>query len=258
MNNSTALTFGNTTFEVVDRTGQPWIRLPQIGAALGYANQYKVQKVYERHSDEFTDSMTAVVKLNTAGGEQDVRIFSLRGAHLLAMFARTTTAKAFRRWVLDILDQYVGSSRPEKTRKSLPSGLKVEQQDAIKQLIKARVDVLPKEKQAKAAITCWSALKSKFGVSYKQINPDHYTDALSLVARLPLEGELLPPEKAQTIDPDNARKLANYLHDYSLNVNVSLDQLRKLSSYVAVLQSNLAGIEAMGKIVQDDLRSISA
>lgn len=33
-----------------------------------------------------------------------MRIFSLRGAHLVAMFARTPKAKAFRRWVLDVLD----------------------------------------------------------------------------------------------------------------------------------------------------------
>ena len=34
------------------------------------------------------------------------RIFSLRGCHLLAMFARTPVAKAFRRWVLDVIEQY--------------------------------------------------------------------------------------------------------------------------------------------------------
>lgn len=33
------------------------------------------------------------------------RIFSLRGCHLVAMFARTPVAKAFRRWVLDVLDK---------------------------------------------------------------------------------------------------------------------------------------------------------
>ena len=39
--------------------------------------------------------------------EKKVRIFSLRGAHLIAMFARTPVAKEFRRWVLDILDREV-------------------------------------------------------------------------------------------------------------------------------------------------------
>lgn len=35
-----------------------------------------------------------------------LRIFSLRGCHLLAMFARTPVAKAFRRWVLDVIERY--------------------------------------------------------------------------------------------------------------------------------------------------------
>jgi prophage antirepressor-like protein len=33
-----------------------------------------------------------------------VRIFSLRGAYLLGMLARTPKAEAFRRWVLDVLE----------------------------------------------------------------------------------------------------------------------------------------------------------
>lgn len=39
------------------------------------------------------------------------RIFSLRGCHLLAMFARTPVAKAFRRWVLDVLDRLAAEER---------------------------------------------------------------------------------------------------------------------------------------------------
>lgn len=77
--------------------------------------------------------------------------------------------------------------RPEKTRKTLPGGLTVEQQDAIKALVKSRVEILPHEKQAKAAITCWSAVKSKFGCSYKEVPAANFPDVLSLVARLDLE-----------------------------------------------------------------------
>lgn len=49
--------------------------------------------------------MTVLVELDTAGGKQSVRIFSLRGAHLLGMLTKTDQAKAFRRWVLDVLTQ---------------------------------------------------------------------------------------------------------------------------------------------------------
>ena len=101
-----ALQFQNTRFDVVDRNNRPWLRLPQIEGALGYANKGKgLSNLYQKHADEFTDSMTAVIKLPTAGGMQDARIFSLRGAHLLAMLSRTDVAKDFRRWVLDILER---------------------------------------------------------------------------------------------------------------------------------------------------------
>lgn len=109
--NCNTLAFEGTKFDVVDRNGRPWLRSPQIAGALGYNRADRIYDLYTRNADEFTDSMTAVVDLDTAGGRQKVRIFSLRGAHLLAMFSRTKVAKAFRRWVLDVLDREVASQR---------------------------------------------------------------------------------------------------------------------------------------------------
>lgn len=102
---STALVFQSTTFNVIDRAGRPWLRGRQIADALGYKRARDLNDLYTRNAEEFTDSMSAVVKLPSAGGLQSTRIFSLRGAHLLAMFANTSKAQAFRRWVLDILDR---------------------------------------------------------------------------------------------------------------------------------------------------------
>lgn len=100
-----ALTFRDTNFDIIDRNGQPWLRLPQIEGALGYASKGKaLYNIYTRHADEFTDDMTAVVKLPTEGGEQETRIFSPRGCYALGMFARTRNAAEFRRWVLDVLE----------------------------------------------------------------------------------------------------------------------------------------------------------
>ena len=98
-----ALTFHNTQFDIVDRNGEPWLRGRQIDGALGYKTD-SVSRIYERNADEFTDQMTALIELPTKGGIQQVRIFSLRGAHLLAMLSRTKVAKEFRRWVLDVLE----------------------------------------------------------------------------------------------------------------------------------------------------------
>ena len=98
------LTFENTEFDVVDIHNVPWLRLPQIGVALGYENPYKLQQLHARNADEFTDEMTQVLELPTAGGVQPVRVFSPRGCYLLGMLARTEKAKAFRQWVLDVLE----------------------------------------------------------------------------------------------------------------------------------------------------------
>ena len=104
---SQALCFQSVEFDVIQQNQQPWVRGYQIGRALGYtAPDVQISKLYTRHADEFTPAMTAVVTLPTEGGPQETRIFSLRGCHLLAMFARTPVAKAFRKWVLDVIEQY--------------------------------------------------------------------------------------------------------------------------------------------------------
>ncbi|MER2495326.1 BRO family protein [Vibrio neptunius] len=103
---TTALTFQNTHFDVVEKHNQIWLTASQIGTALGYAREDSVSRIYDRNSDEFNSGMTETVKLTVSGNYQkSVRIFSLRGAHLIAMFARTSIAKQFRKWVLDILDR---------------------------------------------------------------------------------------------------------------------------------------------------------
>lgn len=105
-----ALSFHSTTFGIVDHQGQPWLKANEIAQALGYADESAINRIYARRSDEFTEKMTLTVNLTVKGfgngnSEKEVRIFSLRGAHLLAMFARTAVAKEFRAWVLDLLEQ---------------------------------------------------------------------------------------------------------------------------------------------------------
>ncbi len=101
---ASVLAFQDTTFEIVDWQGQPWLRGPQIAGALGYSREDRIADLYSRNADEFISTMTEVIDLPTAGGVQPVRIFSLRGAHLLGMLARTERAAAFRSWVLDVLE----------------------------------------------------------------------------------------------------------------------------------------------------------
>lgn len=112
---SSELRFNDIEFEVVDFSGVPWLRGYQIGTALGYASQpdAAIRKIFDRNADEFTSDMTALVELQTAGGKQQVRIFSPRGCWLIGMFARTAKAKAFRRWVLDVLEREARGPAPK-------------------------------------------------------------------------------------------------------------------------------------------------
>ncbi|EOD58191.1 hypothetical protein H922_20297 [Citrobacter freundii GTC 09629] len=106
------LNFHDVSLQSISDKDGIWLTANQIGYALQYADDKAVQRIYSRHSDEFTQRMSRVVKLTTPSGHQETRVFSLRGAHMVAMFARTPVAKEFRRWVLDILDREVSINIP--------------------------------------------------------------------------------------------------------------------------------------------------
>lgn len=104
MNN---LTFESHPLDVIEHDGRLWLKSADISRALGYARSDKLTQVYDRHKAEFTPSMTAVLQTLSLGHgcpPSDIRLFSLRGAHLLGMFARTANGAKFRRWALDQLD----------------------------------------------------------------------------------------------------------------------------------------------------------
>lgn len=111
---SLALSFNDVTFNpVAQNDGQIWLTSTELAKALGYSRTDKVSSLYNAHKDEFTSNMTLTLDLGVKGfgngnSKKAVRIFSLRGCHLLAMFAKTEVAKQFRKWVLDLLDKEVG------------------------------------------------------------------------------------------------------------------------------------------------------
>ncbi|HHL1668774.1 TPA: P22AR C-terminal domain-containing protein [Klebsiella pneumoniae] len=98
---------GKAIVPVTGMTGI-WLTSAEIANALQYKSAKSVTNLFNQNSDEFTSGMTQVIESVTSGNyRKKVRVFSLRGAHLIAMFARTEVAKEFRRWVLDILDREV-------------------------------------------------------------------------------------------------------------------------------------------------------
>jgi prophage antirepressor-like protein len=102
------LMFQDTSLKLIERNGRQWVGAADISRALGYARADMVTRLFDRHSQEFTQSMTAIFETSTLGGSGNLttktRFFSLRGAHLVAMFARTIKGQEFRKWVLDVLE----------------------------------------------------------------------------------------------------------------------------------------------------------
>uniref|UniRef100_UPI00403E21E4 BRO-N domain-containing protein n=1 Tax=Pasteurella multocida TaxID=747 RepID=UPI00403E21E4 len=127
------LTFQNTALATIQRNNQTYISASDLAKALQYADVRAISKIYNRNEDEFTPDMTSVVKLTTKGfgngnSEKEVRIFSLRGAHLIAMFARTPIAKEFRKWVLDILDRETNQRQQLALPEPKPHGILLDEE----------------------------------------------------------------------------------------------------------------------------------
>lgn len=123
---ATQLVFNNTPLSIINLNNQIWISSSELSKALNYSSSKSVTILYNRNKSEFTSKMTSVIKLITNGinnnlREKSVRIFSLRDAHLIAMFANTETAREFRKWVLDILDNETQKTTPPPATLPVPA-----------------------------------------------------------------------------------------------------------------------------------------
>ena len=202
-----SLVFQSIQFNAIDRDGQPWLTSMELAKALGYANEDSVSRIYRRNANEFTEHMSQTVNLTVSGKINNlqhkmVRIFSLRGAHLLAMFARTKVAKEFRKWVLDILDKEVGAGAPtakgaltpeeyaellEKRGKIIVDRddtaarlISLEQQDILFNLMAIR---FPEGKDRPYG---WSRFNRHFVISsYKHLQADRFAAACCYIPAMP-------------------------------------------------------------------------
>lgn len=132
----------------------------------------------------------------TNGGKQELTFINEPNLYRIIFKSRKAEAVEFQNWVFDeVLPQIRKTGKYEKL--DTPILLTKEHQQFIKDFVKNRTLQLPKDKQAKCAIMQWSALKSHFGKSYKEIDDSQFVDAISLLARLPLEGELIDSSTLQ-------------------------------------------------------------
>ena len=170
---SHSLCFNDFTFSPITRGNQPWIRATELARALGYGRENQVSRLYRNNADEFTPDMTQLVEITAQpqnGAEGRARIFSLRGCHLLAMFARTPVAKAFRKWVLDVIEQY-GDRVPVEQPVTLNDELiSAAERAELKLIVDAKLSTYPAAVQGKARAEIWAKFNRHFRIAeYKQL-----------------------------------------------------------------------------------------
>ncbi|HFL4069073.1 phage antirepressor N-terminal domain-containing protein [Escherichia coli] len=193
--------FHGAELYVVNHNGEPYTPMKPIveGMGMDWASQFT--KLKQRFAKGIVE-----IAIPSVGGVQTMICLALRKLNgWLQTISPNKVRPEIRDNVIhyqeecdDVLYEYWTKGHvvnPRKAKKALPGKITTEQQEAIKQLVMSRGQSLPKEKQAKAMITMWSSLKSHFGCSYKEIREEQFTEALSLAARVPLEGEFIGKSK---------------------------------------------------------------
>ncbi|EHL0086903.1 phage repressor protein/antirepressor Ant [Escherichia coli] len=241
-NDFTIFKFGDSEIRVINKCGEPWFVAKDVCDALNLTNSRKAITALD-------DDEKGVTLSYTLGGEQNLSIVSESGMYTLVLRCRDAVNKGsvphkFRKWVtaevLPSIRKTGSYGNTLKAKKALLGKITTEQQEAIKQLVMSRGQSLPKEKQAKAMITMWSSLKSHFGCSYKEISEEQFTEALSLAARVPLEGELIGKQEKSTneLSAKETDSLV-WLWDYA---NRSQALFRELYPALKLIQSGYSGI----------------
>ncbi len=239
--------FHGAELYVVNHNGEPYIPMKPIveGMRMDWASQFT--KIKQRFK-------TSIVKITMQlPGDEQCREIICLALRKLAGWLQTISPNKVRPEIRDKVIQYQEECddvlyeywtkghvvNPRKAKKALPGKITTEQQEAIKQLVMSRGQSLPKEKQAKAMITMWSSLKSHFGCSYKEISEEQFTEALSLAARVPLEGEFIGKQEKKTneLSAKEANSLV-WLWDYA---NRSQALFRELYPALKQIQSNYSG-----------------
>lgn len=248
---SQALCFNEITFSPVTHQNSLWIRAAELARALGFTREDKVAQIYQRHADEFTPDMTQLIEIvaepqNEVPGNMGAgrcRIFSLRGCHLLAMFARTPVAKQFRRWVLDVLDKLAEEERaktePVENPDKLPS-LSPAHRSELKGIVDAKLSTYPASVQGKARSEIWTRFNRHFRIAeYAQLPAERMAEARDYLIELEVKALKALPSAPTALSP-----APTFRTDFPADMNTGRkDALRKI-------QSLMAGVGAARDVVR--------
>ena len=268
---TTVLTFNNVALSPITYQNSLWIRAVELARALGYSDGSIVSRLYRKHADEFAPEMTQLIEISAEdrsgllGSAGRCRIFSLRGCHLVAMFARTPVAKAFRRWVLDVLDkldaeQHAASSSPTPddftgTLSITPST--IEDRKPLRALVGswAQVSGLP-------FAACWNQLKAAFNLAnIKELPQEWIPDAIDWVQKridalpAPAPATALPASPSSPTDDaeghlaairEHIRQIHRHEEELFLLARKALPAVRKPGDmYSPALRTGLTAFQSM-------------
>lgn len=193
-----ALTFNDITLTPIPHQNSLWIRAAELARALGYCDESKVSRLYRRNADEFTQEMSQLIEISAEaqngllGNSGRCRIFSLRGCHLVAMFARTPVAKAFRKWVLDVLEKYAAEQTALSAAPGPDAPLTPDQQCTLQAVVKGKVESIPADRRPRGLYPqIWSRFNNHFRLSsYKQLPQSRLSEGIAYLMGMELPAPL--------------------------------------------------------------------
>ena len=200
MNQVQSFNFGNIA---VSFREDGYLNATQIAAHFGkLPKDYLKSEQTQQYISALAENLSVRRKILT---EENQIVIVKRGGNEQGTWLHPKLAIHFARWLnpkfavwcdeqiealLNKVSDGIKTVTPKPTR-ALPNGLTGEQIEAVKKLHNALTKSAPKEAQARIAITLWSAVKSKFGCSYKEVPAEQFPEVLSVMSRVAVENGVL-------------------------------------------------------------------
>lgn len=96
--------FGLDPNKIIQEDGRYWMTAREIGKALGYNDPANsMNRLYARHKDDLEPYKAKVKLTDHLGIPHETSIFNTDGMWMFAMFANTSKARKFRKFVVNML-----------------------------------------------------------------------------------------------------------------------------------------------------------
>ena len=165
---------------------EPWFCLSDVAEILQIQNARQLP---------LKDQGIQKSSVATKKGTQELLFINEPNLYRVIFRSRKAEAVKFQDWIFEEVIPQIrktgGYQITPKPTRALPNGLTGEQIEAVKKLHNALTKSAPKEAQARIAITLWSAVKSKFGCSYKEVPAEQFPEVLSVMSRVAVENGVL-------------------------------------------------------------------